>query len=533
MYHDKKNYTAPENYNITQEIEKHASDKLALIYQNELGVTDKITYNQLIQRSNKLANGLNHIGLQKGDRVLVGTPRLIDTYIIYLGCLKAGLVIIPSSELLRAKDIAYRLNHSEAKAVISYTDFTKEIEAIEEELPHLDHKIAFGGVHTGWRDLNEIMDSASEEFTGHVTTRDDLAFLAYTSGTTGNPKGVAHTHSWGYAHIRIAAKEWLNIREEDIVWATAAPGWQKWVWTPFLSVLGSGATGFCYQGRFSPEKYLELLQEQKVNVLCCTPTEYRMIAKMEGLNTYELSSLRSAVSAGEALNREVIDVFKNTFNIQIRNGYGQTESTLLIGTLLNDEHRPGSMGKPIITGTVEIVNEDGVQVGAGEIGNIAIHKELPALFNMYYKDPDKTNRSYRGDYFITGDRARKDEEGFYWFHGRSDDVIISSGYTIGPFEIEDALMKHPAVLECAAVASPDDIRGNVVKAFIVLQKGVEESAELIKELQNFVKQITAPYKYPRIIEFVEHLPKTDSGKIRRVVLRDRENGISLKDKANI
>ncbi|PLT32774.1 acyl-CoA synthetase MbcS [Bacillus sp. V5-8f] len=523
MYDYKKKFTAPENYNITQEIEKHASDKLALLYKNDDGLTESITYNQLIKKSNKLANGLYKLGLEKGDRVLIVTPRLIDSYIIYMACLKAGLVIIPSSELLRAKDIAYRLNHSKAKAVISYADFTNEIDAIDGELPYLHYKMTFGGEKEGWMNLDEVRDSASEDFNHLTTTRDDLAFLAYTSGTTGNPKGVAHTHSWGYAHIRIAAKEWLTIREDDTVWATAAPGWQKWVWTPFLSILGSGATGFVYQGKFSAEKYLMLLQEQKINVLCCTPTEYRMMVKTEGLHQYDLSDLRSAVSAGEALNREVIDVFKNTFNIQIRDGYGQTESTLLIGTLQGAEHRIGSMGKPIINGTVEIVDDEGIPVKTGEIGNIAIHKELPALFKMYYKDPEKTNSSYIGEYFLTGDRASKDEEGFYWFQGRSDDVIISSGYTIGPFEIEDALMKHPAVVECAAVASPDEIRGNVVKAFIVLRNGVEGSTELTKELQDFVKQITAPYKYPRLIEFVEHLPKTDSGKIRRVVLRSLEN----------
>lgn len=525
MYDDKNKLMAPENYNITQEIEKHASDKLALIYENESGVTDTITYNELIKKSNKLANGLYHTGLQKGDRVLVVTTRLIESYIIYMACLKAGLVIIPASELLRAKDIAYRLNHSEAKAVISYTDFTNEIDVIEEELPYLNYKVAFGGVKNGWLNLHQIMDDASEDFNNDTTKRDDLAFLAYTSGTTGNPKGVAHSHSWGYAHIRIAAKEWLNIREEDIVWGTAAPGWQKWVWTPFLSILGSGATGFVYSGKFSAEKYLQLLQGQKVNVLCCTPTEYRMMAKSEGLNQYDLSNLRSAVSAGEALNREVIDVFKHTFNIQIRDGYGQTESTLLIGTLQGAEHRIGSMGKPIIDGTIEIVDDEGVPVETGEVGNIAIDKKLPALFQMYYKDLEKTNRSYKGDYFFTGDRASKDEEGFYWFQGRSDDVIISSGYTIGPFEIEDALMKHPAVVECAAVASPDEMRGNVVKAFVILQKGVEGSTELMKELQHFVKQTTAPYKYPRRIEFVSHLPKTDSGKIKRVDLRNREMGL--------
>ncbi|WP_246879790.1 acyl-CoA synthetase [Bacillus suaedae] len=514
---------ALENYNITQEIEKHASDKLALVYLNDLGEKRTISYNDLIKESNKLANGLYDLGLQKGDRVLVVTTRLIESYTIYMACLKAGFVIIPASELLRAKDLAYRLNHSEAKAVISYTDFTEEIDAIDVDLPYLNHKIVFGGLEPGWLEIGQILNDASEDFNNETTKRDDLAFLAYTSGTTGNPKGVAHTHSWGYAHIRIAAKEWLNINGEDMVWATAAPGWQKWVWSPFLSILGSGATGFVYQGKFSAATYLQLLQDQQISVLCCTPTEYRMMVKAEDLAQYNLSNLRSAVSAGEALNREVIDVFKDTFNIQIRDGYGQTESTLLIGTVQGAEHRVGSMGKPIIDGTIEIINEEGLPVKTGEVGDIAIKKELPALFKMYYKDPEKTTLSYNGEYFLTGDRASKDAEGFYWFQGRSDDVIISSGYTIGPFEIEDALMNHPAIVECAAVASPDEIRGNVVKAFVVLQNGVKGSPELIKEMQNFVKEITAPYKYPRQIEFVPQLPKTDSGKIKRVDLRNWEN----------
>jgi acetyl-CoA synthetase len=355
------------------------------------------------------------------------------------------------------------------------------------------------------------------------TDREDMAFLSYTSGTTGNPKGVVHTHGWAYAHLQTAAKNWLSIEEGDIVWATAGPGWQKWIWSPFLSVLGSGATGLVYHGRFEPTKYLDLLQSYQVNVLCCTPTEYRLMAKVENISEYELSAIHSAVSAGEPLNREVIDTFRKHFNIDVRDGYGQTENTLLVGITKEMELKPGSMGKPTPGNRVEIVNENGEPCQTGEVGDIAVHISTPALFKSYYKDPERTAMQFRGDYYVTGDRAKKDEEGYFWFEGRADDIIITSGYTIGPFEVEDALVKHPSVKECAVVASPDEVRGNVVKAFVVLRDGVDRNdPDLIPRLQQHVKGLTAPYKYPRKIEFLDELPKTTSGKIRRVELRQIE-----------
>ncbi|HZG73275.1 MAG TPA: acyl--CoA ligase [Chondromyces sp.] len=511
---------APTRYNIADEMDRHFSDKLALILENEAGEQKTITYSELIKQANKLANGLTTLGLKKGDRVVVMTTRLIESYIIYLACLKAGIVISPSSELLRAKDLVYRLNHSEAKAVITYHPYISEFENIKEETPFLKFKIAFGQEVPHWLSMEKLMENEQDTFETAETLRDDYAFLAYTSGTTGLPKGVVHSHGWGYAHLRIAASKWLNISENDIVWATAAPGWQKWVWSPFLSVLGSGATGFLYNGRFQPYKYLQLLQQNKINVLCCTPTEYRMMAKLDDLSNFDLSHLHTAVSAGEALNREVIDVFKEFFDIQIRDGYGQTESTLLIANLNEKVEKTGSMGQPLLKEFMEIVDENGQPLSANEVGTIAVRKDFPALFQLYYKDTEKTKAAYRGNYFLTGDRASKDEDNYFWFQGRNDDVIISSGYTIGPFEVEDALMKHKSVKECAVVPFPDPIRGNVVKAFVVLKEDVAGTDELVKELQQFVKNLTAPYKYPRIIEFIETLPKTDSGKIRRVELRN-------------
>lgn len=511
---------APEHYNIANEMDRHFSEKKALIWENDAGERKTYTYKQLIKKANKLANALTDLGLAKGDRVVVMTTRLVESYIIYLACLKAGIVISPASELLRAKDLVYRLNHSEAKAIISYHSFVTEFDHIKEDTPFLKFKIAFGQEVPNWLGLEKMMEEASEEFQTADTRKDDYAFLAYTSGTTGMPKGVVHSHGWGYAHLRTAATKWLNISAEDTVWATAAPGWQKWVWTPFLSILGTGATGFVYNGKFLPHKYLQLLQDKEINVLCCTPTEYRMMAKLDDLSSFDLSRLHTAVSAGEALNREVIDIFQNQFNIQIRDGYGQTESSLLIANLNVDPDKIGSMGQPLLPEFVEVVDSDGKPVPVNQVGTIAIRKEFPALFKQYYKDMETTNHAYRGNYFLTGDRAVKDAEDYFWFQGRNDDVIISSGYTIGPFEVEDALMKHKLVKECAVVAAPDPIRGNIVKAFVVLKEDADGTNELVKELQHFVKELTAPYKYPRAIQFVEALPKTDSGKIRRVELRN-------------
>lgn len=517
---DLKTLIAPEHYNIANEVDKHFSTKTALIWENEAGDQKTITYEELIQKANQLANGLSELGLEKGDRVIVMTTRLIESYIIYLACLKSGIVISPASELLRAKDLVYRLNHSEAKAVITYHAFTSEFDQINENTPFLQFKIAFGQEVPNWLSLENIMDGKSAQFTTADTLKEDYAFLAYTSGTTGMPKGVVHSHGWGYAHLRTAATKWLIISKPDTVWATAAPGWQKWVWTPLLSILGSGATGFVYYGKFQPHKYLQLLEARKINVLCCTPTEYRMMAKLDDLSTFNLSDLHTAVSAGEALNREVIDVFQNQFNIQIRDGYGQTESTLLIANLNTDANKIGSMGQALLPEFLEVVDEKGQPVPPNQVGTIAIRKDFPALFKQYYKDVEKTNNAYRGNYFLTGDRALKDTDNYFWFQGRNDDVIISSGYTIGPFEVEDALMKHKSVKECAVVAAPDPVRGNIVKAFVVLRDGITGTKELVGELQQFVKQLTAPYKYPRAIQFVESLPKTDSGKIRRVELRN-------------
>lgn len=512
---------APEQYNITSELEAYKNDKerIAVRWFDADNNRLELSYQDLFSKMNQYAQAFMKLGLEKGDRVLIILPRIPEAYITYLACLRAGLVAIPCSEMLRKKDLSYRMEHSGAKAIIAHFKTTAETNSIDEKYAALDNKLIVGGKEEGWQSLEQLASAESEEFEAVDTNREDMAFLSYTSGTTGNPKGVVHVHGWGYAHVRTAATEWLGVQSGDIVWATAAPGWQKWIWSPFLSTITLGATALVYNGGFDALKYLDILKEEKVNVLCCTPTEYRIMAKVENLNDYKLPHLRSAVSAGEPLNRQVIDAFQEAFQLNVRDGYGQTENTLLVCILQDMDMKPGSMGKPTPGNPVDIINEDGQPAAPGEVGDIAVHKSCPALFREYYRDPERTKASFRGDWYLTGDQASRDEDGYFWFEGRSDDIIISSGYTIGPFEVEDALMKHPAVQECAVVAAPDEIRGNIVKAFVVLRDGGKQDETMVKELQDHVKGITAPYKYPRVIEFLTELPKTTSGKIRRVELR--------------
>lgn len=518
-----KDLIAPEQYNITSELEKYKeeSDRLAIRWLDSEGNREDMSYKELIGKMNQYAQALLKLGIEKGDRMLIILPRIPEAYITYLACLRAGIVAIPCSEMLRKKDLVYRMHHSGAKGIVAHYKTTAETNSIDEDLDALKNKLIIGGTEENWQSFEELAEKEESEFEAVPTHREDMAFLSYTSGTTGNPKGVVHVHGWGYAHVRTAATKWLGVQSGDMVWATAAPGWQKWIWSPFLSTITLGATAFVYNGPFDALNYLDLLKDEDINVLCCTPTEYRIMAKVEDLGSYKLPSLRSAVSAGEPLNRQVIEAFQQAFNINVRDGYGQTENTLLVGILQDMEVKAGSMGKPTPGNPVDIINDEGKPTTVGEVGDIAVHRECPALFREYYRDLERTKAAFRGDWYLTGDQATRDEEGYFWFEGRSDDIIISSGYTIGPFEVEDALMKHEAIQECAVVAAPDEIRGNIVKAYVVLRNpdGLADKESLVKQLQDHVKGITAPYKYPRVIEFLDELPKTASGKIRRVELR--------------
>ncbi|MFB4161257.1 acyl-CoA synthetase [Geomicrobium sp. JSM 1781026] len=519
---------APYDYNIADDVEQFAGEegKLAIRWLNEAGEKKDVTYSELVSRANQYARVLQNHGLQKGDRVIISLPRIPEAYVTYLACLKAGFVAIPCSEMLRTKDLQFRFEHSEARAIVASAKAAAEVNEIAGDYDARERQFLIGEKGSGWLDLEQLADGESDTLIRSETTREDLAFLSYTSGTTGNPKGVAHTHGWGYAHVETAAKNWLGAKENDLVWATAAPGWQKWIWSPFLSTIMLGATAFVYDGPFDAKKYLSLLENEGIRVLCCTPTEYRLMAKVDQLASYKLPHLKSAVSAGEPLNRPVIDAFLDAFDINVRDGYGQTENTLLVGTLEGMEVRPGSMGVPTPGNTVEVVDHYGGRCADNIVGDIGVHKSSPALFKSYYKDPDRTSLAYRGEWFITGDQAYRDEDGYLWFVGRGDDIIISSGYTIGPFEVEDALVKHESVKECAVVAEPDEIRGNIVKAYVVLKDKAYDG--LVEELQDHTKRLTAPYKYPRKIEFIDDLPKTTSGKIRRVSLRNESDHTKAK-----
>ena len=515
----------PEYYNFAAQVDQWAiqhPDKRAVWELDESGAEQILSYDQLRRLSNRIANGLQSVGIQQSDKVLVLVTRGTVAYAVYLALLKVGAVIMPGSEMLRQKDIEYRVDHAKASAVIAFDGVLDAVEPLRGKYDNLRHFITVGEAREGWLTLDSLLQDQSDDFTCVQTRSDELAFLSYTSGTTGGPKGVMHVHGWPLAHMAVAATQWLDVRDDDVVWATAGPGWAKWIWSPFVSTLGMGATAFVYKGRFVPETYLSILQTYPISVICMTPTEYRLLAKVNHLEQYQLSTLRSACSAGEPLNREVIDTFRRVFDITVRDGYGQTESTLLVGTFVGMEPKPGSMGKPSPVVRMAIVDEDGKELPVGQVGDIALDRNMVALFKGYLNDPERTAKAFRGEWYITGDQGRMDEDGYFWFEGRSDDIIISGGYTIGPFEVEDALVKHPAVAECAAVASPDPERGNVVKAFVILKKGATPSDELVTELQNHVKQLTAPYKYPRKIEFVDDLPKTTSGKIRRIELRQRE-----------
>ncbi|QQE76426.1 acyl--CoA ligase [Brevibacillus composti] len=515
----------PERYNFAAQVDRWADlhpQRRAIWEVNAEGEERVLTYEELRRHSNRVANGLESLGIGAGDRVLVLVPRGVEAYAIYLGLLKIGAVVMPGSEMLRSKDIEYRANHAQAKAIIGFDAIRDEVDQIRSASPSLSRFITIGQLADGWISLSELLDDQSDDYRCADTKADELAFLSYTSGTTGGPKGVMHVHGWPFAHLAVAAKLWLDVQEGDLVWATAGPGWAKWIWSPFVSTLGMGATALVYKGRFDPDTYLTLLQNYPITVLCATPTEYRLMAKVPGLEKYALQALRSACSAGEPLNREVIDTFRRVYGLTVRDGYGQTENTLLVGTFVGMEPKPGSMGRPSPVVRVAIIDEEGAELPQGEVGDIAIDRDMIALFRGYLDDPERTERAFRGNWYVTGDQGRMDEEGYIWFEGRADDIIISGGYTIGPFEVEDALVKHPAVAECAAVASPDPERGQVVKAFVVLQQGMQPSEELVRELQDHVKRMTAPYKYPRKVEFVAELPKTTSGKIRRVELRQQE-----------
>lgn len=515
-------WKTPEQFNFGRDVvDALPPDQSAMIWIGANGDERRPTFGDFARRSSQFASVARELGVGRGDRVMVLLGKVPEWHEILVGLLKLGAVAIPCAPQLRAGDLAFRAEHSGAVAMISGPEGVEAVERMRGDAPNLRHFVSLGGEHEGWESFEALMNGASEEFVAEDTAADEGAFILYTSGTTKHPKGVLHTH--GYTHAkRMQARYWLDLREDDRLWCTSGTGWAKSIWNVFLGPWSWGTEILVHEGGFDPAERLGLMQQHEVTVLCQAPTEYRLLAKTRELEDADLAQLRHAVSAGEPLNPPVIERWRELHDIIVYDGYGQTENTLIVGNFPGLEVRPGSMGKPSPGCDVRIVDHEGNECPPGEPGDIALVGSIPALFEEYWKQPDETEASFRNGLYLTGDRATRDGDGYLWFMGRADDVILSAGYRIGPFEVESALIEHPAVVESAVVPAPDEDRGSIVKAYVVLGAGHEPSDDLARDIQDFCKGQTAPYKYPRRIEFVDELPKTMSGKIRRVELRKRE-----------
>ncbi len=522
----------PEYYNFGFDVvDRWAEDrtKLALVWANVTGKSiRKYTFWDISQQSNRFANLLLNIGVKKGDIIFVMVPRIPEWFAVVVGANKIGAVISPAPSILTPQDIEYRINQSEAKIVVASSSNASKIEKVIGKCPTVKNKIIIGGELDKWISYDIEMEKSSPHLSKEdveATKSDDLLLVAFSSGTTKYPRMVPHVQSYALAHI-ITAKFWHDLKPTDLHWTISDTGWLKAFWGKLYGQWQIGAAVFMHnaEGAFDPKITLKLLTTQGITSFCAPPTVYRMLV-LEDLKQYDFSSLRHCTSAGEPLNPEVIKMWKEATGLTIYDGYGQTESVVVVANYPCMAVKYGSMGKPVPGYDIHIIDDDGNEMPVGEPGHIAIrvkpHHPI-GLFKEYWKDRESTEEVFRGDWYFTGDKAYKDNDGYFWFYSRADDVIISSGYRIGPFEVESALQSHPAVAESAVVASPDPVRGDIVKAFVILAPGYEPSDKLVKELQDHVKKETAPYKYPREIEFTNNLPKTISGKIKRVVLRKKE-----------
>lgn len=521
----------PENFNFGYDVvDAYAAeqpDKKALLWTNDQGAEIQFTFADMKRETDRTASYFQSLGIGKGDVVMLILKRRYEFWFSILALHKLGAVVIPATHLLTKKDVVYRCNMAGIKAIVAAGErvITDHIAAAMPESPTTELLISVGPeIPDGFLDFHAGIASAPPFVRPrHVNTNEDIMMMYFTSGTTGEPKMVAHDFTYPLGHISTGCF-WHNLHDGSLHLTIADTGWAKAAWGKLYGQWIAGANIFVYDHeKFTPADILHKIEQYRITSLCAPPTIYRFLIR-EDLSKYDLSSLEYCTTAGEALNGAVYDTFKRLTGVRLMEGFGQTETTLTLATFPWMEPKPGSMGVPNPQYEIDLLTPGGRPAEDGEQGQIVIRtdKGKPlGLFKEYYLNDELTHETWHDGYYYTGDVAWRDEDGYYWFVGRADDVIKSSGYRIGPFEVESALMTHPAVVECAITGVPDEIRGQVVKATIILGEKYREQAgeALVKELQDHVKQITAPYKYPRIIEFVDELPKTISGKIRRKEIR--------------
>ena len=534
-------FKIPENFNFAYDVmdawAEECPDKLALLWTSERGEEVRATFAELKDQTDRTAAYFQSLGIGHGDKVMLILKRHYQWWLSMLALHKLGAVAIPATHMLTKHDIVYRDQRASVKAIVCANDeyVTGQILAAMTDSPTVKVLVAVNSLSQQGKAVPEGFHDWRQEWPKaprfvrpeHVNTNEDTMLIYFTSGTSGEPKMVAHDYLYALGHLTTGVF-WHNLTPDSIHLTVADTGWGKAVWGKLYGQWLAGATVFVYDHeKFTAEKIMRQIEKYRVTSFCAPPTIYRFMI-LEDFSKYDLSSLRYCTTAGEALNPSVAETFHQLTGIQLMEGFGQTETTMTLGTFPWMKPKPGSMGKPNAQYDVRLLRADGTECEEGEKGEICIRvgDEKPiGLFKGYYRDPELTKEAWHDGIYHTGDMAWRDQDGYYWFEGRADDVIKSSGYRIGPFEVESALMTHPAVVECAITGVPDDIRGMVVKATVVLAKEWKDRAGdvLIKELQNHVKRETAPYKYPRIIEFVDELPKTISGKIRRVEIRDKDN----------
>ena len=524
----------PDNFNFGYDIvdawAEKDPNKLAMLWTNDKGEERRYTFADMKHYTDQTASYFQQLGIGKGDKVMLILKRRAEFWFSTVALTKLGAVVIPATHLLTKKDIVYRCNAADIKMIVCAGEdiILDHILQARPECPTLKHVSSIvPALPEGVEDFQAGIRTAPPFVRpAEGNTNDDTMIIYFTSGTSGQPKMVAHDFTYPLGLICVA-HFWHNLKPNSLHLTIADTGWGKAAWGKIYGQWISGATVFVYDHeKFTPADILQKIQDYKITSLCAPPTIFRFLIH-EDLTRFNLSALEYCTIAGEALNPAVFDTFKELTGISLMEGFGQTETTLTIGNMPWTTPKPGSMGLPNPQYDVDLIDADGRSVEAGEQGQIVVRfgdKKPVGLFQGYYRDPERTAEVLHDGVYYTGDVAWKDEDGYYWFVGRADDVIKSSGYRIGPFEVESALMTHPAVLECAITGVPDEVRGQVVKATIILTKEYKEMAspELIKELQDHVKRVTAPYKYPRVIEFVDELPKTISGKIRRTEIRKKE-----------